>query len=140
MMKKNALFVLIAVLLMVAAVVETAAQEKRLNSASAEFRTFYAKFIAAVHRGDKAGVALLSSFPLTYGFDAGDEGKYTRKEFLSNGFRRMFGKSPAKFLTDRNPMVSGNGTSYTVSTKDATHLIFTKGGKRFFFTDFLVEP
>ena len=131
---------LIAVAIMLVASREGSAQEQRLNAASAEFKSFYAKFIAAVHRGDKAAVASLTSFPVIYGFDAGDEGKYTKNEFLKTGFRRMFGKTPSRFLTAKNPVVSGNGTSYTVSTKDATHLIFTKGGKRFFFTDFLVEP
>ena len=139
-MRRSALPCLIAIVV-IAVVASTAnAQQKRLNSAAAEFRTFYSKFIAAVHRGDKAAVARLTSFPLTYGFDAGDEGKYTRKEFFSTGFKRMFGRSPQRFLAERNPMVSGKGTSYTVSTRDATHLVFTKGGNRWFFTDFIVEP
>ena len=139
-MRKIVLLVTFATAIMLVAFGEGRAQEQRLNSASAEFRSFYAKFIAAVHRGDKAAVASMTSFPIIYGFDAGDEGKYTKNEFLKTGFRRMFGKTPSRFLTAKNPVVSGNGTSYTVSTKDATHLIFTKGGKRFFFTDFLVEP
>lgn len=139
-MKKVFVFGLLAAAMMLFTASVSVAQEKRLNSASAEFRTFYAKFIAAVHRGDKTAVAGMTSFPLTYGFDAGDEGKYTRREYTRKGFTRMFGKAPARFLTEKNPIVSGGGTSYTVSTKDATHLVFTKGGNRFFFTDYLVEP
>lgn len=139
-MKKMLLLGLLVGSLMLIAGREAAAQDQRLNSASADFRTFYSKFIAAVHRGDKAAVASMTSFPLIYGFDAGDEGKYTKKDFLKSGFRRMFGRVPRTFLKEKNPVVSENGTSYTVSTNDATHLIFTKGGKRFFFTDYLVEP
>ena len=131
---------LITAVLVLAAVGQTPAQDTRLKSASAEFRSFYSKFIAAVHRGDKVAVASMTSFPVIYGFDAGDEGKATRKEFMNSLFRRMFGKAPRNFLIDRDPIISGDGTSYTVSTKDATHLMFTKGGKRFFFTDYLVEP
>lgn len=139
-MRKIVLLGLLAVAMMLIVGHEVSAQEQRLNAASAEFKSFYAKFIAAVHRGDKATVASLTSFPVIYGFDAGDEGKYTKNEFQKTGFRRMFGKTPSRFLTAKNPVVSGNGTSYTVSTQDATHLVFTKGGKRFFFTDYLVEP
>ena len=139
-MRKGFVFGLLAVSMMLVAAQASLAQEKHLNSASAEFRSFYAKFIAAVHRGDKTAVAGMTSFPLTYGFDAGDEGKYTKSVFFSKGFTRMFGKAPAKFLTDKKPVVSKEGTSYTVSTKDATHLVFTEGGNRYFFTAFLVEP
>jgi hypothetical protein len=139
-MRKTLLLALFVTSMTVAAVCQSPAQEKHLNSAAAEFRAFYGKFIAAVHRGDKVSVASMTSFPVIYGFDAGDEGKYTRQEFMKRGFRQMFGKMPKQFLTEKNPVVSGAGTSYTVSTKDATHLIFTKGGKRFFFTDYLVEP
>jgi hypothetical protein len=139
-MRKRILFGLLAGSIMLIAGRESAAQEHRLKSASAEFRSFYSKFIAAVHRGDKTTVASMTSFPLTYGYDAGDEGKYTKKEFLRIGFKQMFGSAPRTFLNEKNPIVSRNGTSYIVSTTDATHLIFTKGGKRFFFTDYLVEP
>ena len=135
-------FVIVTVLCIaaLAAALEASAQDTRLSSSSREFRAFYSKFIAAVHRGDKPAVASMTSFPLIYGFDAGDEGKYTRKQFFSKGFKEMFGKAPRTFLKEKNPVVSGGGTSYTVSTSDATHLIFTKGGRRFFFSDFLVEP
>lgn len=139
-MKKLLTLGFLAIVMMLVTVRSGAAQDKQLSSESAEFRSFYSKFIAAVHRGDKSAVAAMTSFPLTYGFDAGDEGKYTKSVFLRKGFSRMFGKAPAKFLTDKNPVVSGDRTSFTVSTKDATHLIFTKGGNSFFFTDFLVEP
>lgn len=139
-MRKIVVLGLLTVTMILVASREGSAQEQRLNSASAEFKSFYAKFMAAVHRGDKAAVASMTSFPVIYGFDAGDEGKYTKNEFLKTGFRRMFGKTPKRFLTEKNPVVSGNGTSYSVSTKDATHLIFTRGGKSFFFTDYLVEP
>lgn len=139
-MKKVFAFASIAIAMMLFTASASVAQEKRLNSASAEFRTFYSKFITAVHRGDKTAVATMTSFPLIYGFDAGDEGKYTKAEYTRKGFTRMFGKAPARFLTEKNPVVSGGVTSFTVSTKDATHLVFTKGGKRFFFTDYLVEP
>src|SRR4051812_20401361 len=111
-MKKLLVLGLLAASVMVAAAVQASAQDRRLNSASAEFWAFYLKFIAAVHRRDKMGVASMTSFPLTYGFDAGDEGKYTRKEFMTKGFRRMFGKAPGKFLSTKNPLASGSGTSF----------------------------
>jgi hypothetical protein len=139
-MRKVILLCVIGAALVAIAAGKISAQERRLNSATPEFRTFYSRFIAAVHRGDKSAVASMTSFPLIYGFDTGDEGKMTRTEFMRTGFRRMFGRSPAKFLVDRNPNVSSIDKSYTVSTKDATHLVFTKGGNRYFFTDYIVEP
>jgi len=117
------------------------AQEQRLSSASAEFRGFYGKFIAAVHSGNKATVASMTSFPLIYNFGGEDAGKATKKEFFDSGFQRMFGRAPSKFMTEKNPVItSSSDTSYIVSTKGSTRLIFTKGGKGFFFTDYLVEP
>ncbi len=141
-MKNSFVLLLLGVALLVGTSSAAFAQEKRLDSSSAAFRTFYTKFIAAVHRGDKKSVASMISFPLTCVFGEEDAGKTTKKEFMDTAFRRMFGTSPKSFLTSKNPIVvmSGEDTSYTVTASDTTQLIFTSGGNRFFFTDYLVGP
>ena len=139
-MKKFFGLLMLAVALLVITSSTVLAQEKRLDSSSTEFRAFYAKFIAAVHRGDKKTVASITSFPLICVFGEDDAGKFTKKEFMDSVFRKMFGKSPKKFLTAKNPVVSGGDVSFTVTASDSTKLTFTKGGNRFFFTDYLVGP
>ena len=116
------------------------AQDKRLNSAPKAFRAFFAQFKNAVEKSDKSAAANITIFPFKYGFDAGDEGSWTRKQFVKN-FNKVFGDNPKKFFAERNPSFSrGDGGSYIISTEDAAHLIFVKKGNVFKFASYIVEP
>jgi hypothetical protein len=118
----------------------TFAQEKRLSSSPQSFRTFFSKFINAVEKGDKTTVSAMTRFPFKYGFDAGDEGAMSKAQFIKR-FTDVFGKSPKKFMTEKNPLFSrGSGGSYVISTEDAAHLIFVQDKKGFKFSAYMVEP
>jgi len=138
-MMKNLTLLLVLVTFFIVNSQTTNAQEKLLNSSPPAFRTFNAKFKAAVERSDKTAVASMTSFPFNYGFDAGDEGTMSRTQFI-RGFSRIFGRSPAKFFTEKNPLFSKDGGTYTISTEDAAHMIFVKKGSSFKFTSYIVEP
>lgn len=117
-----------------------AAQEKRLSSSPQAFRTFFAAFKKTVEKGDRSGVAAMTSFPFEYGFDAGDEGKMSRSQFIKR-FSEIFGKHPKNFLPERNPVFSrGDDGSYQISTEDASHYSFKKLGGKFRFMSYMVEP
>lgn len=135
-MKK--VLIAISLLLLISSVVT--AQEKRLSSAPQSFRTFYASFKRAVERNDKVAVANMSRFPFSYGYDAGDEGKYTRTQFIRN-FRKIF-DDPQEFFRERNPSfgIDEEDGRYYISTEDAAHLGFVKTGKTFKFVSYIVEP
>ena len=112
---------------------------RRLSATPKAFQTFYAKFKGAVLRGDKQAVASMTSFPFSYGWDAGDEGTYTRSQFLRKfndifrGKRRLFGQSNPKFYVDENSLS-------LVDTSDASHYGFNKKGGKYYFTSIMVEP
>jgi hypothetical protein len=115
------------------------AQEKRLNSSPEAFRTFFSKFINAVESSDKTAVASMIIFPFKYGFDVGDEGKMSKAQFVKR-FHEIFGRSPKKFITEKNPVFRKDSASYIVSTEDAAHLIFVRDKSGFKFSAFMVEP
>ena len=115
------------------------AKEKRLNSSPEAFRTFFSKFINAVESSDKTAVASMTVFPFHYGFDAGDEGKMSKAQFVKR-FNEIFGRNPKKFMTEKNPMFRRDSGSYIVSTEDAAHLIFVRDKSGFKFSAFMVEP
>lgn len=115
-------------------------QEKRLVQSPKEFQAFFAKFKAAVEKKEKATVASMTLFPFKYGFDAGDEGKMTKAQFIKR-FAELFGNDPKRFVDEPNPLFSKNAAGqYTLSYEDATYLVFIKQGKSFKFTTYLVEP
>lgn len=117
-----------------------AAQERRLSSAPKSFQTFFAKFKSVVRKGDRNGVAAMTSFPFKYAYDAGDEGQYNRTRFLQN-FRIIFGPSTSRFMPQRNPMFSrGDGDTFNIDTEDASHYVFIKSGKTYKFSGYFVEP
>ncbi len=124
---------------LIAATVADAQTTRRLSSTPRAFQSFYAKFRAAVLKGDKNAVASMTSFPFPYGWDAGDEGTYTRKQFLAKyndmfrGTRKLFSRSNPNFTVD------GNSISIT-NMADASAYIFEKKGSSYYFTSFVVEP
>ena len=116
------------------------AQEKKLSSAPQSFRTFFATFKRAVERSDKTAVASMTRFPFSYGYDAGDEGTYSKAAFIRN-FRKIFSKGD-DFFSNRNPRFGrdeDDGTYY-ISTEDAAHLGFVKSGRTYKFVSYIVEP
>ena len=130
--------VLSLVLFALSAVVS--AQEKKLSNAPQSFRTFYAAFKRAVERNDKIAVANMSRFPFSYGYDAGDEGKYNRRQFIKN-FKLIF-HDPKDFFRERNPRfgIDSDDGRYYISTEDASHLGFVKSGRTYKFVSYIVEP
>lgn len=132
--------VLILSLMLLSLSVVSIAQAKKLSDAPASFRTFFSTFRKALDRSDKAGVANMTRFPFTWGLDAGDEGKYTRTQFIRN-FRRLFTDDPREVIAERNPSFGRDedGTYY-ISTQDAAHLGFVKSGKTYKFVSYIVEP
>ncbi|MBK8304966.1 MAG: hypothetical protein IPK98_16835 [Chloracidobacterium sp.] len=72
----------------------------RLDSAPKAFRTFFAKFRTAVEKNNKTQVAAMTRFPFAYGYDAGDEGMYTRTQFLKN-FKHVTGDFFGEYKMDK---------------------------------------
>ncbi|MBV9243027.1 MAG: hypothetical protein JO314_13565, partial [Acidobacteria bacterium] len=83
------LTILCGTILAIGALTASAQKSQRLRSTPRSFQTFYAKFKSAVLRNDKRSVASMTSFPFKYGWDAGDEGTYTRTQFIAK-FTRIF--------------------------------------------------
>jgi len=140
MIKKLCFYTIVSASLICLVNLSISAQDKRLSSGPQAFQTFFAKFMAGVKRGDKAAVASMSQFPLVYGFDAGDEGKYSRRQFVKIGFTNIFGKKPTEFLPEKDPLLWIVGRDYTITTENAEHISFVKRGKAFLFTSYVVEP
>jgi|GEM_PF-1491961 len=111
----------------------------RLSSTPKTFQSFYAKFRRAVIRGDKQAVASMTTFPFSYGWDAGDEGTYGRRQFLQKfkdifrGAASLFRRSDPKFTMDATSLVLTN-------TADASHYVFEKKHGIYHFASFIVEP
>ena len=132
---------IVLVLLVVASAVPIFGQtESRLKSCPAAFRTFYKKFGGAVQRGDKTAVAAMTKFPFRWGFDAGDEGKYTQRQFVRN-FRKLFDSDTLEFIRERNPLCDVDTDRTVYLTSDfAVHLGFKRSGKTYKFSSYVVEP
>lgn len=136
--KSLALFTL-SVLMLIFSSQSANAQEKRLSSSPQDFKIFFTKFRRAIERNDKNGVASMTRFPFSYGFDAGDEGTMTKTQFIRR-FSEIFGESPKSFFTEKNPGFARENSKYYISTEDAAHLMFIKQGKTFKFVSYIVEP
>ena len=131
---------LAAICVILLASVAISAQNKRLNSAPKSFQMFFASFKRAVSRGQKTAVADMTQFPFKYGFDAGDEGVMSRKQFL-NKFSDVFGVDPREFFTERNPLfVREDDGGFAILTQDSSSLSFMKSGKSYKFAGYFVEP
>ena len=117
----------------------SAQASRRLTAMPKAFQVFYGKFRKAVIAGDKRTVASLTRFPFDYGYDAGDEGTYSRAQFLKN-FKEVFG-TDRRLFARTNPAFRVNGASYDLEdNSDASHYIFEKKGARYQFTAYIVEP
>ena len=111
----------------------------RLTSTPAAFQTFYKKFAQTVNKGRIDQLADMTSFPFKYGFDAGDEGVWTRKQFLAkaNGFLMP---QPLVFK-DKNPKFTVENGTYTLTNgDDASYYTFKKKGGVYKWVSYIVEP
>ncbi len=134
--------VLVATLLSIVALTAAgvpAQKRQKLSATPKAFQTFYAKFRTAAAKGDKAAVAAMTRFPFIYGFDAGDEGTFTRSQFIQR-FNDMFGGKRA-FFSRRDPVLMNHGGAYTLTDEsDASHYVFEKVGPGYRLKAFIVEP
>ena len=113
--------------------------ERRLSATPKAFQLFFAKFKAAALKRDRETVTSMTSFPFEYGWDAGDEGTYTRRQFLVK-FRVIFSETD-KLFGQRNPLFYVENGSYTLTNdQDASHFSFKKSGVTYKFSGFFVEP
>lgn len=112
----------------------------RLKQCPQAFRTFYAKFSAAVLRTDKNAVISATKFPFRWAFDAGDEGKYTRSQFLRN-YGKLFDRDTRDFLRVKNPYctVMEKG-EIDIMSEYAMHLNFERSGRTYRFAGYFIEP
>lgn len=112
---------------------------ERLNSAPKAFRSFFAKFRTAVEKNRKTEVASMTRFPFAYGYDAGDEGTYSRTQFLKN-FKHITGDFFGDYKIERNPVFGRDEGRFVISTESASHLAFVRSGNTFKFVSYYVEP
>jgi hypothetical protein len=133
------LFVIsVGILLIVSSAVH-AQKPRKLTSTPKAFQTFYAKFKNAVLRGDKEAVASMTSFPFQYGWDAGDEGTYTKRQFLAK-YADIF-RGTRKLFSQKNPtLYADNGSFSLVDESDASSYVFARRGTTYRFDSFMVEP
>lgn len=116
-----------------------AQRSQRLRSTPRQFQTFFAAFTKAVAKGDKNTVATMTQFPFDYGWDAGDEGTYTKAEFLKS-FDNIFQETTDLFL-QKNPIFFVENGRYSLTNEEvAAHYIFAKKAGRYKFVTFVVEP
>lgn len=118
--------------------VATAQKSVRLTATPKQFQVFYAKFKAAMLRKDKNTIAAMTSFPFLWGLDEGDEGTYTKAQFIRN-FNRLFDPVPDEFRV-RNPKFGTQGRDFTLSTDSASHYGFERKGNTYKFVSYIVEP
>ena len=81
----------------------------------------------------------MMNFPFDWGFDAGDEGSWTRSEFLKN-YDRIFTPKPT-VLRQKNPKFNVDGGTYGLEdNSDASYLMFKKVRGVYKFISYAVEP
>ncbi|MEQ1921163.1 MAG: hypothetical protein ABL952_01525 [Pyrinomonadaceae bacterium] len=137
--------IIIAIVILLAALpiaAQNAPEPKRdrLDSAPKAFRVFFAKFQTAVEKNNKTQVVAMTRFPFAYGYDAGDEGMYTRAQFLKN-YKHVTGDFFGEYRMGKNPWFSKeDAVTYIISTENASHLTFAKSGNTFKFMSYIVEP
>jgi hypothetical protein len=117
----------------------SAQQTQKLSATPRAFQTFYTKFRKAVIARNKTAVASLTRFPFEYGFDAGDEGTFSRTEFLKR-FNDLLGGDRPIFASSNPSFYAEPGRYELVDESDASHYIFEKTGASYQFTAYVSEP
>lgn len=130
----------IALCLLVFAVVEARAQKDvRLNQTPKTFQTFYAKFRAAVLKGDRKTAVALTRFPFRYAFDAGDEGTFSKTEF-SKKFNIILGDETNVFNQKSPKFYMEDESYYLNDEQNAASYEFEKTGAVWKFVGYYVQP
>lgn len=104
-----------------------------------DFQAFYTKFRTAVTRGDKQAVAAMTRFPFKYGFDAGDEGTFSRSEFIRR-FKNFFGEGRKIFARAKPRFYVEGATLSLADPYDASTFVFEKVGGSYRFAGYFSEP
>ncbi len=112
---------------------------RRLSSTDKAFQVFFVKFRTAVVRKSKSAVASLTKFPFKYGFDAGDEGAFSRSQFISR-FNDIFDGQERVFRLKDPMFFASSGRFELVNEDDASHFIFRKVSGTYKFVSFMSEP
>lgn len=110
-----------------------------LESTPRSFQTFFSKFKTAVVKKRKTVVASMSVFPFRYGYDAGNEGKYTRNQFIKNFGMIFSGDTP--IFDPANIEFSCDAKECSIiDSSDASIYNFRKHGKTYKFVSYMVLP
>jgi hypothetical protein len=110
-----------------------------LSSTPSGFQGFYKKFAKAVNHGVGTEIAAMTSFPFKWGFDAGDEGLWSRQEFVKE-YGKIFMPQPLVFKS-KDPQFTVDGATYTLTNSDdASYFTFKKKGGTYKLTSYIVEP
>ncbi len=125
--------------LSLSAVTAYAQNDKKLSSTPRSFQTFFAKFRTAVLKGERKTVASMTQFPFEWAYDAGDEGTYSKSQFIKH-FVEIFGEDRSLF-SRKDPKFYVKGGTYNLTNEyDASHYIFKKKGTSYKFTGYFAEP
>jgi hypothetical protein len=119
----------------------SAQNSRRLSATPRAFQVFYTKFRKAVIARQKTAVVSMTAFPFQYGYDAGDEGTYTRAQFLKN-YDKVLGRGQdiAIFRRTNPTFYSGDGRFELVDESNASHYTFEKKGASYRFAAYISEP
>jgi hypothetical protein len=117
----------------------SAQSSRPLSATPKSFQLFYAKFRQAIVARDKTTVASMTRFPFKYGFDAGDEGTFSRTQFLKR-YNDFLGGELGIFARRSPAFYASAGRFELVDETDASHYIFEKRGASYQFTSYLSEP
>lgn len=140
-MNKCILLIVLLLSLFVVSGERADAQETlKLKSTPKAFQVFYEKFRTAVVKGDKKSVAAMTNFPFQYGFDVGDEGTFTKAQFIKK-FDSFFGGERTIFNGKKVEFYSEKAGSYTLNDEwDASSFAFEKKGTTYKFTAYIASP
>jgi hypothetical protein len=130
---------LLTALTLIASHAAVAQKTVRLSTTPSAFRVFFKKFTAAVKKGDAPSVASMTNFPFQYGFDAGDEGTWTRAQFLKQ-HGDIFMPLPRGFK-EKDPKFTVDAGSYTLEdSDDASYFTFKKRSGVYKWISYIAEP
>ena len=79
------------------------------------------------------------SFALRRQNGTGDEGTYSRTQFLKH-FKDVTGDFFGEFKMEKDPVFSMGKGRYVISTENASHRSFVRSGTTFKFVSYCVEP
>jgi hypothetical protein len=139
MLRRLSIITLLAALLAIGASASFAQKPVKLSSTPAAFQTFYKKFAATVNRGRIDQLATMTNFPFKYGFDAGDEGVWNKKQFVAKAGNFLM-PQPLVFK-HKDPDFTVEKGIYTLTHgDDGSYYTFKKVGSSYKWISYIVEP